>query len=263
MTGIGSTPMIIATRAQVAFVILDLTAVGEGDALEFKSPAALIVETHTSHGRVRPAVENILTEFTGRAYVHPKLDHINIEGNELSRWMSPDGQRRIVASVDGTVVIVGNDEKAVAACLAARHGQRPSMLQRTELQEMRARLNGDEALAFGYVSGPNAARLISQGAPIVFGRFSQEQQFQKLLAAGASKLLGNVGWSARASKGGIEDNYFVSLKPELVARLHPAFTTTQTNFQGGWEFLPPEVYSVTLYNLRDPAVAWDSLNATI
>lgn len=263
MTGLGPTLTVIATRAQVAFVMLDLTAAGEGDELQFKPQAALVVETHTSQSRIKPVVENILNDFAGHAYIQPKLEHITLEGNELIRWISPDGQRRIVASIEGSVVIVGNDEKAVTACLAARRGQRPSLLHRPELEEMRSRLNSNEALAFGYVSAPNAARLISQGAPILFGRLSQGVQLQKLLAAGASKLLGNVGWSARPSKGGIEDNYFVAVKPELLARLRPAFAATQTNFQGAWEFLPADVYSVTSYDIRDPADAWHALNAAI
>src|SRR6185312_9298418 len=138
-----------------------------------------------------------------------------------------------------------------------------SLLHRPELEEMRARLNGNDALAFGYSASPNAARLISETAPIVFGRLTQITEFQKLLTTGTAKLVGNIGWSARASKGGIEDNYFIGLKPEVLARLRPAFRGTQTNFLGGWELLPPEVFSVTSYNIREPAVAWDQFNATV
>jgi hypothetical protein len=262
-TGMGPALTVIATRAQIAFVILDLTAQGNGDALEYKSTAALVIETHTSQRRVKPAVEKLLTDFAGRAYGQPKFERITLEGNELMRWTAPDGKRRIVASIDGSVVIVANDEKAVAACMAAHHGQRPSLVRRPELEEMRARLNGNGALAFGYVSAPNAARLVSQAAPMVLGRISQGEQLQQLLAAGSSKLLGNVGWSARAAKGGIEDKYFISAKPEVLARLRPSFAPTQTNFQGGWEFLPAQVNSVTSYNLREPATAWHELNAAV
>jgi hypothetical protein len=263
VTGIGSVPTVVATRAQVAFVMLDLTASGNGDALEFKPEAAVVVETHTSARRVKPALESLLNDFTKRAYIDPKRELINTEGYEVSSWIAPDGQRRIVASVDGSVVVIGNSIKAVTACLAARHGQRPSLLHRPELEEMRARLNGNSALAFGYASSANAARLISEAAPIVVGRLSSKQEFQKLLATGANKLVGNVGWSARASKGGIEDNYFIGVKPEVLSRLRPAFVATQTNFRGGWELLPRDVYSVSSYNIRDPAAAWDTFNATI
>ena len=263
ITGLGSTPAVIATRAQVAFVLLDLTAADNGDALEFKSPAALIVETHTSQSRIKPAIENMLTEFTGKAYVHPRFERVSVEGTDAARWVAPDGQRHIVAAIDGSVAIIGNDERAVAACLATRHGQRPSMLRRAELEEMKTRVSANDALAFGYVSGPNAARLVSVLAPIVFGRLSQEDQFQKMIADGGSKLIGNVGWSAHAAKGGIEDNYAIAVRPALMSRMRPAFSVTQTTFRGGWELLPPEVYSVTSYDIREPASAWDSMNATI
>lgn len=263
VTGLGSISSVLATRAQVAFVMLDLQAVGNGDALEYKPEAALVVETHTSERRVKPAVEGLLNDFTKRAFGEPKHAVNNIEGYELSSWVSPDGLRRIVSAVDGSVVVIGNHEKAVTACLAARHGQRPSLLHRPELEEMRARLNSNSALAFGYVSSTNAARLVSEAAPAFIGRLSQQEQLQKLVTTGIAKLVGNVGWSTRLAKGGMEDDYFIGVKPEVLARLRPAFVTTQTNFLGGWELIPRDVFSVTSHNIRDPANAWELFNATV
>ena len=80
MTGIGSTPAVIAARAQVAFVLLDLNATSNGDTLEYKPQAALVVETHTSAMRIKPAVENIITEFTNRAYGRPKFERVDVAG---------------------------------------------------------------------------------------------------------------------------------------------------------------------------------------
>jgi len=263
LTGLGSVNTVIATRAQVAFVMLDLTSAGNGDALEFKSEAALIIETHTSERRVRPAVESILNDFTARAYINPKFEHVNVENNDFLRWTSSDGQRKIIAAVDGTVVVVGNNEKAVAACLAARHGGRPSLLHRQELEETRGRLNGNTALAFGYVPSANAPHLISELAKIKFGPIAQGDQFQKFLRDASVRLVGTLGWSARATKGGIEDRYFVGLKPEVVSRIRPAFVSSPLNFQGAWELLPADVYSVTSYNIRNPAEAWDTFNIVV
>ncbi len=263
MTGIGPTVSVIATRAQMAFVLLDLSSISNGDTLEFKPVAALVVETHTSESRVKPAVKDLLSDFARRAYANPKFELVNLSEGEFFRWIAPDGQRRIVATFDGSVVVIGNDEKAVSACLAARRGQRPSALHQPELEAMRARLHASEALAFGYVSSANIARLVSEGAPLLLGKLSRGIELQNLLAGGAGKILGNVGWSARSFKGGIEDSYSVSLKPGVVMRLRPAFLSTDQGLQGAWEFLPAEVYSVTTYNLRDPSATWDSLNAAV
>ena len=93
LTGLGSVSSVVATRAQVAFVILDLKAVGNGDSLEYKPEAALVVETHTSERRLKPAVESLLNDFSKRAYGDPKHAVNTIEGYELSSWVSADGQR--------------------------------------------------------------------------------------------------------------------------------------------------------------------------
>ena len=259
-TGFGSTSSVLAVRAQMAFVMLDLNSVGNGDTLEFKPLAALVVETHTSATRTKPTIENMISEFATRAYSQPKFERVNLAEGEYVRWIAPDGQRRIVASFDGSVVVVGNDDRAVSACLAAHRGQRPNLLHQPEIEEMRARLKASEALAFGYVSSVNAARLVSEGAPLILGRQSEGAQLQKLLALGAAKVLGNVGWSTRSFNGGIEDNYFVALKPGVVARLRLALRGPNEGRHGAWELLPADTYSVTTYNLNDPAAAWQSLN---
>jgi hypothetical protein len=263
ITGLGSTSAVIAARAQIAFVLLDLSSSGNGDSLEFKSQAALVVETHTSSSRIKPAMESAIGALADRIYLHPKVERVTIDGSEFTRWISPDGQRRIVATVDGSVVVAGNDERAVSACLAARHGQRPSLLHKAELEEMRSRLKGDKALAFGYSSAPNAARLVAIGAPMVFGRLFEEAQIQKLLAVGAANLLGNVGWSARRFKGGIEDSYLIDLKPDVATRLRSTFVSSEQLLQRAWEFVPADMDSATSYNLRDPAAGWDSFNAAV
>ena len=261
ITGIGPTASVIAARAQMALVLLDLNSISNGDTLEYKHLAALVVETHTSATRIKPTVEAMLTEIAGRTYGRPKFERLNLADGEFVRWIAPDGQRRIVASVDGSVVVVGNDERAVSACLAARRGQRPSLYHQVELEEMRLRLHASDALAFGYVASANTPRLVSESAPVYLGRLPAE--LQRLLAVGAAKIFGNVGWSVRSVKGGLEDGYFVSVKPNLVARLRPTFMGTDQGLQGAWEFLPADVASVTSYNFRDPSASWSSLNAAI
>jgi hypothetical protein len=262
ITGIGSAESVIAARAQVAVAILDLNANGAGDTLEFKPLAALVVETHTSANRIRPALEHLLGSFAQRAYGQPTLEHVNSGDAEFLEWIAPGGARRIVATIDGTTVIIGNDERAVSACLAARRGQRPSLYNQAELQQMRSRLAASSALAFGYVSSANAARLLSIATPLLFGKLPEESQLQKLLSVGASKVLDGAGWSARPFAGGIEDRYAFSLKPAVVSRLRSSFAAPPLQHQT-WELLPVGTYSLTSYNLRDPALTWDSLNAAV
>jgi hypothetical protein len=261
ITGIGSTLSVMATRAQVAFVMLDLNANGNGDTLELKPLAALVVETHTANARIKPVIERLIGEFAQRAYGQPTIERGTLDGNEFVKWIAPDGRRRIVVSIDGTVAIVANNEQAVSTCLAVRHGQKTSLLSESEIQSMRARLGTGDALAFGYASSANAARLFSVGAPILFGKLPNDLQFQKLLAISAAKIIGNVGWSVHSYSGGIEDRYFVSLKPAVVALIRSGFTSATDDRDKVWKLLPADTWSLTSYNLSDPGGAWASLSA--
>jgi hypothetical protein len=262
-TGIGPAESVIVARSQVAFVMLnDLTATGKGDALEFKPLAALVVETHTSASRIKPVLERMAGDLARRQYGQPTLEHVKSDDNELLEWIAPGGERRIVATIDGTAAIIGNDEHAVSECLAARRGQRPSLLNQPELQQMRLRLGASGALAFGYVSSASTARLFPVAISLIFGKLPDELQIQKLLAVGAAKVLDGVAWSAQPFAGGIEDRYLFSLKPAVIARLRAAFKSPARQHQT-WELLPANTHSLTSYNFQDPAAAWDSLNAAV
>jgi hypothetical protein len=260
-TGMGPTANVIATRAQIALVLLELNSTRSGDSLEIKHLTALVVETHTSATRVKSTVEGMLGEVARRTYGQAKFERLNLSDGEFARWLAPDGQRRIVASFDGSVVVVANDERAVSACLAARRGQRPSLLHRPELEEMRLRLHAADALAFGYVGSAHVPQLTSESAPRYL--IGLPPELPKLLAASAGKLIGNIGWSVRSFNGGLEDQYFLSLNSGLAERLRPTFQSIDHGLQGSWEFLPADVASVSEYNFRDPAGTWDDLNAAI
>ena len=260
-TGIGSAQTVIAARAQVAFVMLDLNQSTNGETLEFKSHDALIVETHTSQMRMKPVIERLLGDLARQTYGRPTFERIEKDNGEFLRWTNADGRRKLVVSFDGTVAIVGNDEQAVSACLAARRGQRPSLSHQPEMEDMRSRMKADEALAFGYVPSAKAPELFSQSIPLLLGRLPNE--IQKLLAAVSGKLVGTVGWSAHPFSDGIEDRYFMSLKPTVVAQLTPTFTSSGQQRPKAWGLLPSDTYSVTNYNFDDPARAWDALRTTL
>ncbi len=260
-TGIGSAQAVIAARAQVAFVILDLSQNSNGDTLEFKSHHALIVETHTSQIRMKVAIERLVGDLARRTYGRPTFERIERDNSEFLKWTNADGNRKLVVSFDGTVAIVVNDEQSVSACLAARRGQRPSLAHQPEMEDMRARMQASEALAFGYVPSAKAPDLFSQSIPLLLGRLPDE--IKKLLSVVSTKVVGTVGWSAHPFSGGIEDRYFMSLKPAVVARLNPAFTSSWQQRPNAWGLLPADTYSVTNYNLDDPAGAWQVLKTTL
>lgn len=266
-TGLGPADAVVLSRAQVAVTVLGLDAADAGDTLKIKPRYAVVVETHTGESRTRTAVENRVGDFARRAYGEPRVEQKEAGGAKFIIWIAPDGERRIVAAVMGSVAVIGNDESAVQACLAVRRNERPSLDGNPQLEEMRRRVGGNDALAFGYVSPDGAARLLEMAATAYAGQVSSDPRAQSAAASMlpplAKKILGGAGWSARISEGVIEDRYFLALQNGLVAKLQSVLASQQNTALTAGELLPAEIYSVSRYNYRDPAGAWRGLNSAI
>jgi hypothetical protein len=266
-TGIGPADAVVLSRAQVAVTVLGLDAADAGDTLKIKPRYALVVETHTGESRARSAVENRVGDFARRAYAEPRVEQKEIDGAKFTTWVAPDGERRIVAAVMGSVAVIGNDESAVQACLAVRRNERPSLIGNPQVEEMRRRVGGNDALAFGYVSPDGAAKLLEMAATVYAGQISSDPRAQSAAASMlpplAKKILGGAGWSARLSGGVIEDRYFLGLQNGVATSLRSTLATQPNMTLTVGELLPADIYSLSRYNYRDPAQAWRGLNSTI
>ncbi len=261
-TGFAPTRTVILARAQLATVMLDLGAKEQGETLTIKPEAAILIETHTTERRIRPTVEEALRLFAEKSYRQPTLKKTNVVGSEFLVWSAPTSARQIVATIDGTLVIIGNSERAVKTCLEVRRGQRPSLRSHPEMQRMRRHLAAADTLAFGFISSSNAARLFSLVAPLLFGRAPGDARFDRIIGTSASKVLAGVGWSSRVSSGGIEDHYLFSLQSTLVSRLQQHFRPANTPIQV-FDMLPSDVHSVSVYRFENPAATWQLLETTL
>lgn len=266
-TGIGSADAVVLSRAQIAVTVTGLDAADAGETLKVKPRYALVAETHTGESRTRTAVEKRVGAFARRAYGEPRVEKKEENGASFIIWISPDGERRIVSAVMGSVAIIGNDESAVQACLAVRRNERPSLSGNSQLEEMRRRVRGGDSLAFGYVSPEGAARLLEIAATAYAGQISQDPRAQSaaasMLPTLAKKILGAAGWSAHLSEGSIEDRYFISLQNGVAARLQTAFAARQSISLAASELLPSNIYSLSQYSYNDPAEAWRGLHSAV
>lgn len=266
-TGIGPADAVVLARAQVAVTVLGLDAADAGDTLKIKPRYALVVETHTGESRARSAVEKRVGDFARRAYGEPRVEQKELDGAKFTTWIAPDGERRIVSAVMGSLAVIGNDEAAVQACLAVRRNERPSLVGNPQVEEMRRRVGGNDALAFGYVSPDGAAKLLEMAATIYAAQISSDPRAQSAAASMlpplAKKILGSAGWSARLSAGVIEDRYFLGLQNGVAANLQSALATQPDTALTAVELLPADIYSLSRYNYRNPAQAWRGLNSTI
>ena len=261
-TGIGPIQSVILARAQIAAVVTDLGTVEEGDTLRIKQEEAILIETHTSEGRIKAPFERAIKTLAEKHYGRPTLRRTTLDGVEFTEWDAPEGSRQIVATIIGSLVIVGNSERAVQSCLAVTLGRQPSLKSDPQLHRMRLQLGGEHALTFGYVPPGNSARLLAVGLPLLLGRAPGDSEFQRLITSGAAKVFGSLGWTSKAYQTGIEDRYLIGLQPSMVAHLKPTFGPAEIKSQIQ-RVLPADVYSVTSYKFADPAAVWQSLKAAV
>ena len=92
-------------------------------------------------------------------------------------WVAPEGSRQIVATILGSLVIVGNSEQAVRTCLGVTLRRNLSLKEDRGSDPYGTQLAGDRALTFGYVPSGNTARLLSVGVPLIIGRAPGDSDF--------------------------------------------------------------------------------------
>jgi len=268
-TGLGPSDTVVLARAQVAVVVLGFQAAEESDTtLKFTPRAALVAETHSPAWRVRAAVEKLVGDFARGAFERHSFERKEVDGVPFYTWVEQDGARRtIVAAADESLAVVGNDEASVRACLDVRRGARPSLAGDEQLKEMRLRVGGGGALAFGYAPRGSAAKAVEVFAPAFVGGMSQEPHVQSVLATFLpqfiNQTLGAAGWSARVDAGVLEDRYFLSLPPDLARRLETPLAPNEQPAYDAARVLPGDAYQVSFYGVRSPDAAWRGLNAAL
>jgi len=268
-TGIGSADAVVLARAQVAITVLDFDATEEtATTLKIMPRAALVAETHTGEERARAAVEKLVGDFARRVYGSPRIERRETNGITFSEWTAPtDPRRKIIATVSGSVAVIGNDSVAVEACLAAQRGERPTLMNNPQLGQMRGRISASDALAFGFLPSGSTAKLLEIAVLPYVAQASSNPRAQSvaasLLPQLANKIFDNAGWSAHVSNGKIEDRYFLALRNGLASRLSAAVVASDQLTRPASKLLPADTFQMSQYNYREPEIAWRGLNAAI
>ena len=259
--GIGPIEAVLFERAQIALVVVGLNTSEENDTLRVRPEVALIAETHTSEYRTKPDVVAAVKRLASFAYGASNCIERTGDADYIECSVA-GGERKILAAIDDTLVVVGNTENAVRSCLEAHRGTRPSMGTDPDLMRVRSSVASNKPLAFGYISASNSAKLFSWAAPLLMGRAPGDQQLEQLLAVSAGKILRGVAWTAVSNGRGIEDRYLFSLEPDVISRLQPAFETAERD-ENFWKLVPASFQSLTIYRSREPSMAWRSLDSAV
>src|SRR4029078_12646947 len=233
----------------------------EENSVKVRPEFALIVETHTSKWRIKPAAVEAIKQLANFSYGASMCTERSADADYIECSVA-GSERKIIGAIDGTLVVIGNSDNAVRSCLEARRGVRPNLHSDPEMAKGRFSVSSEKTIGFGCVSPTNSAKLFSWVAPLMILQSPGDQQLQQLLAVSAGKVLRGVAWTASSAPQGIEDRFLFSLDPGVVSRLQPAFTESEPD-ENLWKFVPEGFESLTIYRNKAPATAWGSLNSAV
>jgi hypothetical protein len=262
-TGVGSAEAVLIARSQVAIVFTGAEANQAGQALTIKPLATLVIDTHTSQRRMRPAIERQIEELARRVYGAPVATRKQAEGVELSVWSSPDGTRHIFAAFADTVAIVGNDQASIISCLEARQGKRPALAAEKQLDYLRKKVDGSNAAVFGFVSKPGVKSLLQAFALYRAGSSADSVTIAQIFADTLGRVVDGLSWSSRFVDGMVEDRSSISLAEGVADKLRGSFIPQEKISLRDLPFVPPDAHSVSLYHFRDVESVWRDLNTVI
>ena len=262
-TGIGSAEAVLLARSQFALFFTQAQATESANTLTIKPLAALVVETHTSSGRMKTVVEKHVEQFAKRSFGEASIVRKQIDGVELVHWKSPDNTRQLILAVIDTTAIVGNDESVVLRCIQIRRGQQPSLATNQQLQTMKLQLRGSEAPLFGFVPKPGVKAVIQAWAFARAGNAADGAAIAPLISNAFGNLIDGFAWTSRFDQAGVEDQCRVALAQGVSQQLSDDLTPEPIGDKLDFSFVPAGAISVTSYQLRNPASFWRELNAIV
>ncbi|HYW70173.1 MAG TPA: hypothetical protein VE961_04020 [Pyrinomonadaceae bacterium] len=265
-TGIGSADALLFARSQVAVVFSGAEGTQSGSALVIKPVLTMIIETHTSARRVRPALESHLEQMALSDFGNPTFVRKQVGGYELSEWQSEDGARKIVFAFVNTTVIIANDESAVVRSIEAAAGSRPSLKSQTEVDQVRRQTNSGSAIVFGFVTQPGIKSLLqtywlrAESAEGVSGDTITKARWFSDIFGG---ILQHMGWTARFVGGEVEDRFSITLADGVAERLQASMSPDRPPDLAQLPFVPADTHSLSIYSFHDTATVWNDLGAVI
>ncbi|MDQ2745933.1 MAG: hypothetical protein M3T96_01590, partial [Acidobacteriota bacterium] len=244
-------------NTQTAVVVSGFETAEENLVLNLKPHFVVVVETHLWSWQTVALVENALGKFVKKGYGETaKLAVIDKNDGRFFTWTAQDN-RQIFAFARGSLIYFGNDAAGIEKCLKAAAGETENLTQ----NESFVRRYSENNLAFGYVSAEGIKQIAQLAGVSIAVNATEEADGRNFVARVVPQILGNtteeVIWTAnRAERGGIEDKFSVKLKPETAAVVKEILDASDIQPTLTTDFLPPDVFSATVYNLKNPSLAW-------
>ncbi|MBK7932103.1 MAG: hypothetical protein IPK01_01140 [Acidobacteria bacterium] len=216
-----------------------------------------IADTHAWNSNAVTFAEKKLGSFVANIYdSEPTVEKTDKNGGKYFTWTATDGRKAYALVID-SIIYFGNDEPAIEKCLAVKRGETDSILKTGKVP-----VTDRTTLAQGYVSTDGIAQIAALAGLKFASEAADESEVQSAIAGILPKLIRNsiteISWTSINTEKGIEDKYTIGMPPDITAVFAETMAPGDANTEG-LNQLPLDSTSVTVYNLKQPQIAWRSL----
>lgn len=234
--------------------------------LNFKPHFVAVADTHRWESTNLSLAENQIGKFVAATYEEAKLEKSEKSGAKWFVWTATDNRKLFIA-VNQSLIYLGNDESAIEKCLAVKRGAAENLTKNESLARATERAADENQIAFGYVSPeavPQIANLASVFLALRMSDDADAREFTaRILPPVLQQTAKEIVWTARKTEAGIEDKYLIKTGAEISSVFKETFAPASAKEFQKADFLPPDVFSLTRYNLQNPQIAWRSALLTI
>ncbi len=233
----------------------------ENSVINFTPRFVAVAETHAWQWQTAALAENQLDKFVRETYgTDAALEKSDKPNGKFFAWTAKD-ERKVFAFVAGSRIYFGNDSAAIEKRISGNPADNESLADNESFSRAYPE-NSATNLAFGYVSTVGIAQIANLAGVSVAVETTEESNGRSFIARILPQILQNttreIVWTASKTGRGIEDKFVISLKPEISAVTGETLTAAELSANSA-DFLPPEFFSATRYNLKNPLIAWRSL----
>jgi hypothetical protein len=217
-----------------------------------------VADTHAWRWQTMHFAEDQLGEFVNKVYGGGvDLDVSDKHDGRFFTWTANDG-RKAFALVQGSIIYFANDESSIEKCLAVKRGEADGMNKNTKIPPPKP-----DSIASGYVSPDGILQIANLVGLTMAAGSDEENEVKSFIARVVPPLLQRsvteVNWTSSAANGKIEDTYDIGLAPDVASVLSETLAGAAAPDNSLAAYIAPDALSATMYNLRDPQVAWRSL----
>jgi len=261
ITGIGTSDLVVFSRAQSAFFVTSLEVNGD----TVKPHFAVVVETHSLPWRLRSVIKARAPVVAQTVLGKAQEEATSYQGVEIRVFKSVESEARLFSSqIDGEWILANHPESMEAA-IDTRQGRRTSIINDPDLAHARKTLQ-DKPVCFGFVSAQGVSRLARFATSMTIKRILGENVLSENLENVTSELVSRISngmaYSLKFNEGMADETWLWMCPPEVAAQLREGFKPGESE-SGLLRLIPESATEVMLAKVDDTGRALDSLETMI